>query len=86
MNAVKVFKVVAGALASTGISKIISGVVKSNVVTDTKFRKVCVFAGEFAIGMYVTDKVLEHASEQVDKTINTIKEMKKATEPEETNS
>lgn len=62
-------KLTAQIVAGLGVSKIVSDIVKNNVVVVTTFQKVTVGAGSFVLGSMLMDQSAKHIEETADTVV-----------------
>lgn len=72
----EMFKSVVSTIVGIGASKIVYGIVKNNVPTETPIDKVTVVAGSFVIGSMAADATKKHTDKMIDETIDWYKTMK----------
>lgn len=75
-------KLAAQIVAGLGVSKIVSDIVKNNVLVLNTFHKVTVNAGSFVLGAMLMDQSAKHISETVDTVVAMIEKKQKEDETE----
>lgn len=74
MNKIDIFKAIAGFVSGAGVSVIVNNAIKSTTPENvSKLSKIGIFIGGMALSSFVSDKVESYISEQIDNTIESIK-------------
>lgn len=72
----EIVKAATGFTAGLGISKIVSGIINTNVPVNNKYEKVVIFVGGFAIKMVIGDIVQNTINQKVDATVEWLEQTK----------
>lgn len=81
MDKIGLFKSFTGLAVGSGISLIVTGIVKNNVQTDKNFEKVLIFVGRHGITMLLHDVTKKHIDEKIDSVIEQWKDAAKEVAP-----
>ena len=63
-------KLAAQIVAGLGVSKIVSDIIRNNVIVVTTFQKVTVSTGGFVLGSMLMDQSAKHIEEQIDTVVD----------------
>lgn len=76
MTKLELLKTVVSTIVGIGTSKIVHGIISSNVETDSPVDQVTVFAGSMVIGSMVADATKTYTDAKIDEAANWIKSIK----------
>lgn len=76
MNGIAIAKAAARTIVGMGTSKVVSGIIKTNVPRETPVDTVTVVAASIVIGSMVQEATSKYTDKMIDDIVRTMREMK----------